>query len=283
MSEPVSPGAVAVVESGPLVERLERALDAVGGPAHAALATDGDGTLWTSDVGEALFAAILATDATEHWLRDDARAPLHAELVGHVPDVAPPETSSALARTLWDLYVAGRFPEDRMCAAMTWCMAGSSLTALGAFAGRLLEHEFGLKNRLIPESGHVLQWAARRGVPTFLVSASPRVVVERAARTVAEAYAIPAPTVLAMTPALDGDVIRPALVGVWTYGEGKTEALAAALAVERRSLVAAMGDNVFDAAMLRAAPVPIAIRPKPALTAIAASIPGLVRAAIVGA
>ena len=272
--------ALEIVEIGSLVARLERALDVVGGAAHAALATDGDGTLWTSDVGEALFEALLATNEAHDWLREDARMPLREELARHVPDVPSPATSGGIARTLWSLYRAGRYPEDRMCAAMTWCMAGSSLAALDAFAAELVTSRFCLKTRLIRESGAVLQWAAGRGVPTFLVSASPRVVVERAARTVAEAYAIPPPTVLAMTPALDGDVIRPALVGVWTYGEGKAEALAQVLAGEPRALVGAMGDNVFDAAMLRAAAVPIAIRPKPALSAIAASIPGLVRAAI---
>ena len=270
-----------VVEPGPLIERLDRALDAMDDPSKAALATDGDGTLWTNDVGEALFAALLETNDRHGWIGAEAQPLLMQELETYVPELTLHESAADVARTLYAHYLSGGYPEDRVCAMMTWCMAGTQVGALSAFAAEMLATSFDLKRKIIPEAGRVLQWAHRRGVATVLVSASPRAVVELAAKTVAQALDVPVPPVLAMTPRVEAGVIRPALVGTWTYGEGKATALAEAMAVEQKTLVAAMGDNVFDAQMLRAACVPIAIRPKPALVSIAESVPGLVRAAIV--
>ena len=270
---------IPIVEGGPLVERLDAALAALGGADSAALATDGDGTLWTDDIGEALFEAILQ----RALVGSDALAPLLAEAAAH--DVAMPSNPSAVdaARTLWNSYVARGYPEDRMCAAMAWCGAGNRYDLYEELSVEVLESSFDLRRHLIREAAHVLQWAEKRALPVFLVSASPRVVVERAAAMIAVEYGITKPVVLAMTPLVDGGVMRPTLVGAWTYGEGKVDALSVELAVGQRRLVGAMGDNVFDAPMLRAACVPIAIRPKPALVNVATSVPGLVRAAIVGA
>lgn len=268
---------IPIVEAGALVDRLEAALEALGGVETAALATDGDGTLWTDDIGEALFHAILERGL----VGEDALEPLRAEAVAHGVPTKENAGPVDVARALWDAYVARRYPEDRMCAAMAWCGAGNRNDVYDALSVELLQTSFDLRRHLIREAAHVLRWAAKRGVPVFLVSASPRVVVERAASMIATEYDIEPPRVLAMTPLIEGAVVRPRLVGTWTYGEGKVEALSAELAIGQRRLVGAMGDNVFDAPMLRAACVPIAVRPKPALVQIAASVPGLVRAGIV--
>jgi phosphoserine phosphatase len=265
-----------IVEAGPLVDRLEAALDALGGVEGAALATDGDGTLWTDDIGEALFEAIVQRDLVGR----DALEPLLEEARAHDVPIDGARTGAVVARALWDSYVARRYPEDRMCAAMAWCGAGNRYDVYDMLSVEILHGSFDLRRHLIREAAHVLQWAEKRGLPILLVSASPRVVVERAATMIATEYGIEPPQVLAMTPLVEDGVVRPKLVGTWTYGEGKVEALSAALAVEQRRLVGAMGDNVFDAPMLRAACVPIAIRPKPALVSVAGSVPGLVRAAI---
>ena len=270
MSEPLD-----VVPPGALIDKLDAALDALGGPDVAALATDGDGTLWTGDVGEALFETMLR----DGWIGEAAHEALLAELRSTTPTwdgTTPPPDQ--IARTLYAMYLRSEYPEDRVCAMMTWCMAGAKLSAIDEVCTSMLQAPFDLKKRLIPEAGHVLKWAHGRKIPIWLVSASPRVVVERAAAIAASSFGIDVPAVLAMNPKLEDGVIRPGIVGTWTYGEGKLEALSAALAVEQRNLVCAMGDNVFDGAMLRAACVPIAIRPKPALVKVASTIPGLVRA-----
>jgi phosphatidylglycerophosphatase C len=235
------------------------------------LATDGDGTLWTGDVGDALFEVTVR----EGWIGDDALQPLRAELVANLPDEQLPKTAAETVHLMWRRYLEGRFPEDRIWAAMAWCMAGTPLAEVAARAREMLEGPFDLPSRLIPEAIAVLRWADARGVATWLVSSSPRVVVEAAAAIVAREAGVTVPSVLAMTPRIEDGVIRAALDGTLTYGEGKATALDEALAESKRSILAAMGDNAPDVAMLRRARVPLAIRPKPALRAIIGEIPGI--------
>lgn len=256
------------------IARLEATIAEVGVD-RAALATDGDGTLWTHDVGEALFDEILEAGL----VGEPARAALLAEADAHGVNVADRSDPTAIARTLFDAYVALRFPEDRMCAAMAWCMAGMRAEVLAAFCDDVLLRSFRLRERWIAESHELLRWAAARSLPIWLVSASPFAVVDRAAALVADAACIAPPRVIAMTPRLVEGVIAPAIEGIWPYGEGKRTALLSALEHERRVVVAAMGDNVFDAPMLRLSHLPLAIRPKPALARVAAEIPGLLRLA----
>lgn len=256
-----------------LVDRLDRALAPIGAD-RAAFAADGDGTLWTSDVGEALFDVILEVG----WIGEPARAALEAELAFVKKPVHLGGTPAELARGLFTAYLRGAYAEDRMCAAMAWCTAGRREEDVRGLARELLEGAFGLRERLIAEACELLRWAYDRGLAAWIVSASPRPVVEEAASIVADELGVPTPRVLSMTPAVRDGIILPALDGTPTYGEGKWQALGPALADERRTLLAALGDNAFDAAMMRAAQVPIAIRPKPALLAIAAEVPGLVRA-----
>lgn len=263
---------LAEISAEEALARIERVLGQVG-VTHAALATDGDGTLWTHDVGEALFDALLSAG----HVAEPAREALLSEAVAHGVMVSERATARELAERLFDAYVARRYPEDRMCAAMAWCMAGMSPDALGAFCRDLLEHTFDLRGRLIPESNRVLRAVVERGVPVWLVSASPRAVVEAAAAIVAEEAGIPVPGVIAMTPRVVDGRIFPETEGLWPYGEGKRSALESVL--EGRVLAAAMGDNVFDVAMLGVARVPLAIRPKPALVNAAEQVPALMRLA----
>lgn len=256
-----------------LVDRLDRALAPLGAD-RAALATDGDGTIWTSDVGEALFDVILDVG----WIGEPARAALEAELVHVRKPVHVGGSPADLARGLFTAYLRGAYPEDRMCATMAWCMAGRREADVRALSREMLEGSFALRERLIPEACELVRWAYARGLAVWLVSASPRAVVEEAAVLVGEELGVPTPRVLSMTPCVRDGVILPALDGTPTYGEGKWVALAPALALEGRTLVGALGDNAFDASMLAAAAVPVAIRPKPALLAIAREVPGLVRA-----
>lgn len=251
------------------IARIATAIDEVS-PARAALATDGDGTLWTHDIGEALFEAVL----DEGYVGEAALEALLAEADAHGVEVEDRQSAPLAARALFHAYVALKYPEDRMCAAMAWCMAGTSTYALSRFCDDVLDRRFGLTKRFITESHEILRYVASRGVPIWLVSASPLAIVEAAARVIHAAISIPM-HVIAMTPNVENDVIRPSIAGTWIYGEGKRTAINAAL--EGRTLVAAMGDNVFDVPMLCAARVPIAIRPKPALVNVHTQVAGLVR------
>jgi phosphoserine phosphatase len=77
-----------------------------------------------------------------------------------------------------------------------------------------------------------------------------------------------------MTPASTGGSLEPHIAGPITYGEGKLIAIKEAR--PSALLLGAFGDSAWDAAMLRASRVPVAVRPGPSLIEVAASIPGLV-------
>jgi phosphatidylglycerophosphatase C len=255
-----------------VIARIDAAIDEVS-PARAALATDGDGTLWTQDIGEAMFEGILA----EGYVGDGALDALLAEADAYGLELPSRTDPIKVAHGMFQAYVGLKYPEDRMCAAMAWCMAGMSTFALSRYCDDLLERHFVLTKRFIAESHAVLRHVASRGVPIWLVSASPLAVVDSAAKIITRELGIPPLSVIAMTPSVEQDVIRPSIAGTVIYGEGKRTSLEAALA--GRTLVAAMGDNVFDIPMLQASRVPIAIRPKPALTQVHDRVPGLVRLA----
>src|SRR5579862_9281153 len=108
------------------------------------IATDGDGTLWSGDVGEDLFLAfldhgrvepaalaVLQRDAREHGLSD----------AGGGSDVA---------RRIYAAYLAGGYPEERVCELMTWCFAGWTRSEVDAFARDVVERS-GLAKRLHDE------------------------------------------------------------------------------------------------------------------------------------
>lgn len=255
-----------------VIARIDRAIEEVGVD-RAALATDGDGTLWTNDIGEALFEWILA----ESYVGENALPALLAEADEHGLELESREDPNKVAHGLFQAYVALKYPEDRMCAAMAWCMAGMSTFALARYCDDLLERHFVLTKRFIAEAHEVLRHVSSRGIPVWLVSASPRAVVESAARIIHRELSIPALSVIAMTPSVVEDVIRPSIYGTVIYGEGKRTSLEEAL--DGRTLVCSMGDNVFDVPMLNAARVPVAIRPKPALIRVYDRVPGLVRLA----
>ncbi len=228
-----------------------------------AIAVDGDGTLWSGDIGEDYFEALLEDGA----ISAIAHEALVREAAAEKIDTGG--GAVAVARRIHAGYLAGTFPEERVCEIMTWIFAGWSPAEAEAFAERVLV-KVGLDARLHAETIEVVAWARAKGVATFLVSASPRAVVEQAARRVGIELA----NVASATEERDSkgfivtSVVRPI-----PYGPGKVMHLRAKLG--GRPLYAAFGDNAFDVAMLRESRIPVAIRPKPRLVERAAEVPGL--------
>jgi len=228
-----------------------------------AIAFDGDGTLWSGDIGEDLFEALL----------DDGNiAEVAHQALAREAEAERVDTSGgavAIARRIHAAYLAGTFPEERVCEIMTWAFAGWQPDALDAFADRVIT-KVGLHARLHDEALRVVAWARERGVTTYLVSASPRAIVEQAARLVGidRANVSSATEERSSTGVVTASVVRPI-----PYGDGKVMHLRAKLGA--RPLYAAFGDNAFDVAMLRESRHPVAIRPKPRLVARAAEIPNL--------
>jgi phosphatidylglycerophosphatase C len=232
----------------------------------AGIATDADGTIWDGDVGIDLFEALLA----EGGVRDAARGALAEEARAH--GVAPDGDANAVAAALYRAYQDERYAPDRAFATMAWVFAGWRRDELSAFCERVLDAGR-IEARVRPALRAVLDWARERGVDVYVVSASAReVVVAAAAR-----LGIAAERVAAMTPAVGADgVLLPELAGPIVYGEGKLAALERARPGASKALLAAFGDSAYDAPMLRAARVPVAVTPAPALVALAPTIAGLV-------
>jgi phosphoserine phosphatase len=247
------------------VEALARA------GAGGAIATDGDGTLWTGDVGEDLFHAFLDHGRVEapalEALRREAREHGTSDAGG----------GREVARRLYDAYLEGRFPEERICEIMTWCFAGWTRDEVARFARDVVEGA-GLAGRLHGEVLHVLARAAAAGIETILVSASPiAVVLEAGARV-----GFSADRVVAARPYFEGDVMMPAVDTPIPYAGGKVRRLRERIG-DSRALYAAFGDNAFDVALLASAQVGVAVRPKPRLRERASEVRGLVELAPEGA
>ena len=245
-----------------LIKRLDEARARV--PAGAVIATDGDGTLWRGDIGDQLFLAALRDRA----LRLAAREALLAEAVAHGIDVQDTDDANDLAQRLLDGLHAGQYDEERAFGMMAWAFAGWSSDELVEHARQVLD-AFGFEAAVRAELRPVLGWAQDQGVPVWLVSASPVAVAAEAGRRLG----IAKERVVAMDPAMEGDVIQPRLGRCATYGDGKLERLREATSAP---LLTAFGDSGYDAAMLRVAELPVAVFPNSQLRALAPQLPGLV-------
>lgn len=248
---------IATVED--VIARIEaEAKQSPGG----AIVFDGDGTLWTGDIGDDFFDALI----------DDARlTPLaHEALVREATaaQIDATGTPMEIARRIHRAYLAHEFPEERCCEIMAWAAAGWTKDELDAFAGRVM-NALELEHRLHAEALRVARWARQSGIDVHLVSASPRAIVEQAARVVGIDHVSSACEVVDDSGRVRTEVHRPI-----PYGPGKVTRLREKLG--GRPLYAAFGDNAFDVAMLQDARVPVAVRPKPRLVDRAHEVKGIV-------
>lgn len=234
---------------GALVEELERLR-----PRDAAsiLCFDGDGTLWSGDVGEDLFNLALERDA----LREPARQGIEAEARKYGLSVRA--TLAQTARGLFDAYLDGSYPERDVCGMMTWCYAGYSPDELRQLSRDALT-ERALSERLNRELEPIVEWARESGVRSVVVSASPRCVVEEAASL----WGVSPEDIMASTPRFETGRVAPALAHAVPYAEAKCT-MGRALFGDAFWL-ASFGDNIFDIEMLLAAELGVAVRPKVSL------------------
>jgi phosphoserine phosphatase len=251
------------VRTVPVDEILAAIETAASQQPGGAIAFDGDGTLWAGDIGEDFFTALLA-----RGLRDAAHDDLLREAAAE--DLATDGGARKIAERIHLAYLAGHFPEERVCEIMTWAAAGWHRDELDAFSAEVIER-IGLRERLHAEALRVIERVRRLGIDVHLVSASPRTIVEAAARTVGIE---PAMAIAARERCDHAGVVLCAVEPPIPYGEGKVRRLRERIG--RRPLYASFGDNAFDVPMLREAAHRIAIRPKQRLVDRAAEVPGLV-------
>jgi phosphatidylglycerophosphatase C len=230
---------------------------------NGAIAFDGDGTLWSGDIGEDFFDAFVATGRIE----EVARRALAVEAETERLDARG--TGAEIAHRIHAAYLAGTFPEERVCEIMTWACAGWTRKDVDAFAVRVIE-EIRLADRLHREAIEVVRHARSVGIDVYLVSASPRTIVDAAAHVVG----IDPSFTIAATEACDaGGLVKPEVLRPIPYDKGKVTRLRERLGA--RTLLAAFGDNAFDVPMLREARHAFAIRPKQRLVDRFAEVPGI--------
>ncbi len=258
--------------------RMEARGSARDGRPHGVIASDGDGTLWSGDVGEDMFHAFIERGTVEEAGLEAMRR------VAHDHRLSDAGTGPDVARRIYAAYLEGNFPEERVCELMAWCFAGWTRGQVDAFTEDVVAR-VGLDARLHREVHRVLALAREAGIEVILVSASPIAVVRAAGARVGfdEAHIVAARSRYAGEVML-ADVERPI-----PYGPGKVSRLrehlasmgggAAGPANLTPPLLAAFGDNAFDVDLLTSAAVGVAVRPKPRLRERAASVPGLVELA----
>ena len=246
-----------------VVARIEQVARDLPESPRGVVATDGDGTLWSGDVGEDLFEAFV-----EHARVEPAA---HEAMVRAATSFGIDEggTGAMVARRIWDAYHKGSLPEEPVFELMAWCFASWSRADVNAFA-RDVVVSAGVAARLHPEVADVLAAVRAANIEIFLVSASPRPIIEAAGALVG----IASERVVATTPRWDGEAMLADVERPIPYGAGKVHGLRARIG--DRPLYAAFGDNAFDLMMLRDAKVPVAVRPKAKLRARAAEVESLV-------
>jgi phosphatidylglycerophosphatase C len=227
------------------------------------LAFDADGTLWSGDVGNDLFHALIDAQA----VRKAAYGALVREAEAY--GLAYSENAVEVAQMLFQACEAGQYPEDRCFAMMAWVFAGFTLQDTVAFS-RDVARETNLEARLHRFLDPIFDWARNENVPVWVVSASPKWMVEIGAAM----FGIPNDQVIGMTPVIKNGTILPELDGLPIYGPNKPLMLREMC--PRGSLLGGFGDSSYDVPLLKMAHVPVAVRPKQGLVACLRDVPNLV-------
>ncbi len=214
-----------------------------------ALVFDGDGTLWTCDVGEDVFE-----DALERTLiREDAKAQLVSEAEKWQLDSHGSPTE--LAERLYQAYRRGIYPERDATEMMVWGYAGWTERELRVHAREALNRH-GLKTQIYRPIWPIVVWAREARLRTVLISASPQLVVEEAARFLGFAST----DISAGRARVEGSSLMAELATPLPYADGKRTAGKALLG--DAVWVAAFGDSAFDLEMFQQARLAVAVRPK---------------------
>ncbi len=216
---------------------------------HRAVATDADGTLWSTDVGDELFL-----DLGERGdFRGSAGEMLRTRAAAIVGEL--PATDLALAQAVMAKYRAGEVAIGPMCELQAEAMGDRSEAELSALYDRVAER---VARTVRPEVRALLKALYDRGYVIHVVSGSLGDAVERC---LARAE-IPFTTASGASLARDGDRVLPRCAKEIPLFEGKVRALRAASAWPA-SL--GLGDGGWDVTFLRDVHLPVLVHPKPAL------------------
>lgn len=244
-----------LLDSNELITRLAADVDTA--LAKALLVVfDADGTLWSGDVGNDVFAFA----AEQNLFRDPLRARLIEEAVLHQLPLDLELPTSQLALEFVRACTSGMYPEVALCALQTWCYAGLREVEVHELARQAVGSK--LSARYQPEVLRVLGWARSFDLRCVVVSASPRQVLEPLC---AELGFAPADIVAAEPNLGEDGRIAARLTERVPYAEDKIRRAKQQLGA--RPWLAALGDSGFDAPMLSHARHGVAVRPKESLLA----------------
>ena len=234
------------------------------------LAFDGDGTLWSGDVGEDAFEHFVA----QSLFKDCAHAPLNA--LCRDEGIREGSSASQAASHLLAAFREQRLGELTACEMMTWAYMGWEPKALHETLVPLLR-ERELVHRLFAPLQQVLKWTEQNGLRSLVISASPKFVIDAALDVVGAHPSNVAAGQLLLRA--DPDSGRQILDRHFEYPLPYAEQKVAS--IERLApgapVLAAFGDNIFDFEMLSRANVPVAVRPKTALENALHRLPACVR------
>ncbi len=254
---------VRVVRSNELKQQL---LPLMVADPEGALLFDADGTLWSHDVGHIVFEHACQAGL----LREAAREALLGQAQKLQMEVPKDATSSQLGLLLVDAYLRGVYDEKAAAEMMVWAYAGFDELEWRELTRHALEeahHTQGLHLEVL----ELADWARLHGHATYIVSASPRLVVEEASR----ALGFASNCVAGGVPAQRGDVYESRMEGPLPYAGAK---VTAGLALTKtRPWLAAFGDSGFDLEMLGRAALAVGIGEKSALIAGLHRFPNAVR------
>jgi len=218
------------------------------------LAFDADGTLWTGDVSDDVFL----TACRDHWLLEAARPALAHE--AQRAGLDREGSASELALALFRSQPNGKIADVDLFALMAWCYAGRTISELLGYAAAILTSAR-IDTRIRPEILQILDWARRRNIATFVVSASPTPIVTWAASK----WGFSPDRVIGTQPKMQGSLIVPGIVDEVPFGANKCKLLRRLTG--SRGWLASFGDSEYDFDMLKSAKCPVAVSPKPSLLA----------------
>lgn len=243
--------ALPVVDGVRVRERIARLLDLHEG---GALVFDADGTLWTHDVGCMVFDAAIEGGA----FKDSARDRMQAEALRLGHRTASEASTTSIVQALALALSVPPSAEQALAEFQVWAYVDFSEQEFRSLCRSVLggpTHALGLHHDVL----ELAAFARERGAATYVVSASPRIVVEEALA----GLGFDTERIVAGDPNWTRGCIDVGLGSPLPYGPQK--AVAGRTILGSASWVATFGDSGFDLDMMREAKLAVGLGQKPQL------------------
>jgi len=243
--------ALPVVDSLRVREQLARLLDRHDG---GALVFDADGTLWTHDVGCMVFDA-----AREgHAFKSSAHDRLRREAALRDVPLSEGASVTAIVRAMELALGGGVCGEQALAEFQVWAYVDFTEKEFRSLCRDVLDqpqHAAGLHHEVL----ELAAFARERGAETYVVSASPRIVVEEALSGLGFRH----DQIVAGDPNWASGRIDVGLGFPLPYGPEK--ATRGRRLLGTTTWVATFGDSAFDLDMMREAHLAVGLGQKPGL------------------